>query len=133
MTGAILLLPPYAFMTCPDTALPYFVCTVIFIFIDKLFKIHSTLDVAEKQSSRQYSRIHFFDVFKPYLCDDRQISVSYPQHGLYTVCTYNNINGRGTVVASDTRELCRCSSVSPGTSPNVYIAKVTGICCRLSR
>lgn len=33
MSGVILLLPPYAFMTCPETAPPYFVFTFLFIFI----------------------------------------------------------------------------------------------------
>ena len=33
MSGVILLLPPYAFVTCPETATPYFVFTFLFIFI----------------------------------------------------------------------------------------------------
>jgi hypothetical protein len=33
MIGVILLLPPYAFAACPETAPPYFVFTFLYIFI----------------------------------------------------------------------------------------------------
>lgn len=33
VSGVILLLPPYTFVTCPETAPPYFVFSFLFIFV----------------------------------------------------------------------------------------------------
>jgi len=80
------------------------------IHIDKLFKSQSNSDVVGKQSSTVFrdSLLRWIQtVSVRWYVEIGVISTARPVHCVY----YTNIKERGSVVASDTRELCRCSLV----------------------